>query len=567
MKTIKRNGFWLLRLILVLGTCVPSLAQEQWEKEGEGEIKDMEIEMTKERHVVLPRATRYFEKVPPRPFEPIVPAIRYEFKAIPFSSPNYSPVIRPLRLKQEDQTKLYGNYLSAGLGNYQSFFAEGAVATKRDKTKMIGADFFWRSSGKGPVDESHSANSSTRVMLFGKRVMDAVTMSGDLTYLNQRNYFYGYAPGTDIDRDLLKQVYETFAARAGIENSRKATLDYKLDVGYSHLRDAYVSTEGQFSMKFNGTYALEGNRSVVLDADAFLINRKDSLFSESRNLVHLRPSYSLRPMDKLSLSLGINMALQNDVFSESNSLNVYPNVSGRYEASEKIALYASISGDIDRVNMHTLTALNPWLKANSSITNTNRALDFQAGVEANIGSKLTTRIGAGFATLKNLYFFQTVRDPFNPAGIPVGADVDKFELVYDKATGRMNPYMEATYNESDVFSMTLRADYFKYTTETIAQAWHRPTYRTDLQLKYSLYSKLIFQAGIVAQGGMVALDPVVGEVTLQQAFDVNFRTRYFFSKQISAFIQFDNLLSNQYPLYLSYPTRGFQALVGASWSF
>ena len=39
----------------------------QLEKENEGEIKDLEIEMTKERQVILPRANRLFEKVPPRP--------------------------------------------------------------------------------------------------------------------------------------------------------------------------------------------------------------------------------------------------------------------------------------------------------------------------------------------------------------------------------------------------------------------------------------------------------------------------------------------------------------------
>ena len=55
-------------------------AQEQWEKEGEGEIKDVEIEIIKDRQITLPRANRNFEKVPSRPFELIQPAITYEFK-------------------------------------------------------------------------------------------------------------------------------------------------------------------------------------------------------------------------------------------------------------------------------------------------------------------------------------------------------------------------------------------------------------------------------------------------------------------------------------------------------
>ena len=66
-------------VIISLGS-VQVYGQEQWEKEGEGEIKDLEIEMTKERQLILPRATKYFEKVSPRPFEPIVPAITYDVK-------------------------------------------------------------------------------------------------------------------------------------------------------------------------------------------------------------------------------------------------------------------------------------------------------------------------------------------------------------------------------------------------------------------------------------------------------------------------------------------------------
>jgi outer membrane cobalamin receptor len=49
--------------------------------------------------------------------------------------------------------------------------------------------------------------------------------------------------------------------------------------------------------------------------------------------------------------------------------------------------------------------------------------------------------------------------------------------------------------------------------------------------------------------------------------DLNFKVNYFVSKQFSAFVQLNNVLSSNYQLYLNYPVRGFQAMVGASWSF
>ncbi len=540
--------------------------QEQWEKEGE--IKDLEIEMTKERQLILPRANRYYEKIPARPFEPIVPAITYDVKRFSFASPNYTAVIRPLRLKQEELSKLYGNYVSGGIGNYTSFFVEGSVATKRDKNKLLGADFYWRGFGKGPVDDDHSASSVTRLTLFGKKVTENITTRGDLNYNNNRVYFYGFQPGTDVDREKLKQVYETFSAKASFENSKKGDFNYRVSGGYSYLRDAYLASEGEVSLGLKSDYALKGSSRLTLAVDVFLINRKDSLYSQSRNLVRIQPAYEFLPLENLKITAGFNLALTNDDFPDAGSVHIYPHVTGRYTSNERVTFYAGFSGNMDKVNLHTLSTENPWLNSNNPITHTNRQFELDGGMESSLGNKLTTKFGLSFASLKNLYFYQNIRDGFDPAGQLVGIPFDKFDLAYDNTTGRLNPYGEATYTQSEVFSAAFRFDYFQYTTEAITQPWHRPTYRGDLQMRYNLFDKVLLQAGVVAQGGMKALDPVNGQtVALDPAFDVNLRGRYFFSKQISAFIHLDNLLSNQYPLYLSYPARGFQAMVGASWSF
>src|SRR5882762_1725061 len=94
------------------------LASRMVYAQGEGEIEKVEIEIVKSREVSVPQAARNFEKIPPRPVEPIKPEISYQFKNLSFNVPDYNPVIRPLRLKTESISKIYGNYVSAGLGNY-----------------------------------------------------------------------------------------------------------------------------------------------------------------------------------------------------------------------------------------------------------------------------------------------------------------------------------------------------------------------------------------------------------------------------------------------------------------
>src|SRR6476661_6544741 len=101
--------FCQLLLMVTFGLLLPISALAQ----GEGEIEKVEIEIVKNREVSVPQASRNFEKIPPRSVEPIKPEITYEFKNLSFNVPDYNPVIRPLRLKSELISKIYGNYVSA----------------------------------------------------------------------------------------------------------------------------------------------------------------------------------------------------------------------------------------------------------------------------------------------------------------------------------------------------------------------------------------------------------------------------------------------------------------------
>src|SRR6478735_3678956 len=182
---------WLLVFLVFIS--INALAQ------GEGEIEKVEIEIVKNREVSVPQASRNFEKIPPRPVEPIKPEITYQFKNLSFNVPDYNPVIRPLRLKAEPISKIYGNFVSAGLGNYGSPYAEAYLTNKRNKNKYYGFKFFHRSFMNGPVDDKNSASGNTNIRLFGKAMTNTIAVGGFINYENTAAYFYGYQPGTVTD--------------------------------------------------------------------------------------------------------------------------------------------------------------------------------------------------------------------------------------------------------------------------------------------------------------------------------------------------------------------------------
>ena len=98
------SGSLMMMLLLV---SIPSLAQDPKKKWTDGEIENVEIEIVKEREITLPAADRNFEKIPPRPSEPIKPPITYDFKSFSFQAPQINPQIRPLKLKQENPSEVY----------------------------------------------------------------------------------------------------------------------------------------------------------------------------------------------------------------------------------------------------------------------------------------------------------------------------------------------------------------------------------------------------------------------------------------------------------------------------
>ena len=514
----------------------------------------------KERQIVLPRANRNFEKVPPRPIEPIKPEITYEFTNLKFNTSEYNPQIRPLKLKQEDISKIYGDYVSAGFGNYSSPYLEAWINNKRDKNKFYGAHFYHQSFGNGPIDDKNSASTNSVISLFGKSYSKTLATSGSVNYENRGGYFYGYKPtSVELDRARFKQSYNISSFGVGIENVKPSDFNFGLKAGFSYLNDYYKAKESEVALNFTSDYSISEKSKIDFAADYFLIARKDSLRDAApRHLLKIKPAYKFEAIDKLWLTIGLNTALENDTLGHSKEFHVYPNLKADYQLGESVDAYAGVTGDMDKVSLHTLSSENLWVNKNLDIFHTNRSIDFFAGIKAKLGRKAGFGAGVSYANLKGLYFYQNS-----------SANRAKFDVIYDNGnTQRTNLFAELNFVYAEVVKMNLRGDYFSYSTDQLPEAYHRPTYRVAYNSTYNIYKKLLLNVDFIAQGGIKAYDiETLKVVELKPALDLNLKVDYFVSKQFSIFLKFNNVLSNQYQVYLNYPVRGFQAMGGISWSF
>lgn len=575
MRKVNKIILGFLNSIGTIGCVIAMFSfSNSFAQEGEGEIKQVEIVLEKNKQIVLPQAERNYEKVPPRAAEPIKPEITYQFKDVSFKAAEFNPSLRPLRLKDPSLSKIYGNYVAAGFGNYASPYGEAYITSKRDKTKFFGAKFFHRSFLNGPVDSGNSGSGNTELRLFGKAIGEAVTAQGFLQFENQAGHFYGYKPGTDVPSSAIRQSYNIISVGAEIENTKASDFNFNLRGGFSSLSDNYSATEQEASLNFASDIKIDKQSSIILNADYYLISRKDALINPpSRHIFKVKPAYRFVPIENLTLTAGANIVVESDTIGNQKGLHLYPNVTGSYKLSATTELFAAVTGDVDKVSLHSLSRENIWLNSNIGVFNTNRTFEFAGGIKTKIAGKVSAGAGISLATLKNLYYY--VSDTGNRA---------KFNTVFDNgSTQRANFYAEVGYG-TEIFKLLLRGDLYAYSSGIASQAaktyllntpadlgngaLHRPTYKFALNTSYNIYDKILLNADLHAMGGIKALDFETKMVTgLPAAVDLNFKVNYFVSKQFSAFVLFNNMLSGSYQLYLNYPVRGFQGMIGASWSF
>lgn len=546
-----------LLIITAIFLSISGYAQQKKEWGGEGELESVEIEIVKERQITLPKASRNFEKIPPRPSEPIKPPITYDFRAFNFQTPQINSPVKPLKLKQEGQSKIYGNYVSAGFGNYASPYLEAFVNSTRDRNKLVGAHAYLNSSARGPVDGKNSASGAYGLSVYGQSFSEAVSLSGYAGFENRSTHFYGYPPGTNVDASSIKQAYNVFKLGGEIANAKNSDFSYKLGAGFSYLADKYSARESEVDFDLNSYYRINDDQRIRIKAGYYLINRKDvGVEAKPRNLFQVNGAYEFKT-DELRMSVGGILAFENDTI-DSKSVHFYPDVKATYPLSPSVDVVGSLSGGMDKVSLQSLSNENMWLAPSVPVFHTNRAYDLQFGLNARLGNKISTSAGLAFANLKDWYFF--VNDP---------ADQSKFQVVYDQgATKRTNLFASISYAKAEEIKLMLRGDLYGYTTDKVAEAWHRPTYRVTANASYNVYQKLIFKMDLIAQGGMKALDPVTDKmVKVSPAFDLNLRGEYLFSESFSFFLQFNNITANKYPIFLNYPVRGFQVMGGITWSF
>jgi len=549
-----------LVLIILLFKFMVSVAQEDWEKES-GEIQSGEFVIEKDKKIELPHSNRLFNKIPPPPVNPGITTLNYKYSEIDFMLNSLTPRLRVLTISGEELTKLYGNFVSGGFGNFSSPYLEGYFGSKRTATSQYGLSFHHLSSVNGPVDRKNSANGNTRIGLTGKSFNEYMTLEGDLIYRRSNMFFYGYDTGIPVNRDTIEQIFNVFDAKIGIQaNNPENSWHPALYLSYYYVTDNFSAKEGEFSIELKQEFEIDDQSSFDLDASLSLISREDqAVASNTRNLLKINPRYNFR-LSNFEINAGLRGVVENDKVQNADKFHVYPDINAYYYLNHKTRIYGGITGDIEKKTLGNLVNENPFLTPNIEIYHTNKEIDIFGGLKGQVTSILGFDLGISLSSLKNSGYYINDTTQFN-----------KFTLIYDLGSVTLvNPFLQLSYNKSTKSNLKLRLDLYEYSTDSVTQPWHKPSFKATFNSRFNVYDKIFINADINYLSGIKVADfskSTDGTFELDAITDISLKLDYLFSKQFSVFLSINNLLSDEYEKLNRYPVRGLQALGGVSYSF
>ncbi|MGE0932305.1 hypothetical protein [Peijinzhouia sedimentorum] len=566
----------LVTCVLVFGFLQHSHAQETWETK-EGEIESAEVVISKERELTLPIANRNFQKIPPIAISEAFGKQQYNFVDVPFKIPvsvtrTRYPSVNPERTIEDN---LY-NHVKLGFGNFLSPLAEISVNSTENEQLAAGIEINHRSSLLGPVDERNSGNGETSGRIYGKVFSGTEVLSGSLSYSNRFLHYYGYPEGFEIDRDSIRQTFQTLNVDLGIESvGDEYPIDYKLrGFGINH-RDAFDVAETTYGV--NGMIGAELIEGFKFNLYAGVLGSNyEGEYTYKRNLIDLKPTVSFETSGVL-IEAGVKAVLQSDS-SENSKTSLFPFANAEFAPFDELKVYANVDGGVEMNTYYSLSNQNMFVSGKTELQNTIKKIGFGGGAKAYFNPGFSFHAGFDFGLYEQMPFFG---GSTNLSSVPS----DRFSYstyYYNGDVQLLNGFGEISYSRLGNVSVSLRADYYNYTLEQDDVPWHMPNLKLSSILSWQIVPSFTLSSQIYYLGGIQApdfgfetcfecildgTDPPFTIVDLDDIIDVNLNLEYKINTQFSAFLMGNNLLGKNYERYLNYPVRGLQITGGIIWRF
>ena len=470
----------------------------------------------------------------------IFPNAAYKPKSV------YSP-IDPIFIKKEPVEELFDNYIEIGGGNYLTSYLDANIYNTRDKYYTYGLQLNHHaaSASKNPNQALYSQN---RIKAFGLREKGN-DLYADIDYQRNVVHYYGYLEDT-ITRELgdLNQIYNDLNATAEW-SIQKRKVENVLDFDFN-LFDKLGENENTFRATNTSSLKL-GSGKLHIDLGAMYTTLTETAIYD-RLFIDIRPHYEF-DYKKYTLDLGITLNYLND-FGSINVIYPAPFVKAEtYIVPDKLRAYLGVTGELEKNTLRSLSYENLFLGNNTNYTNP-RGFQFYGGMNGSFKRFIEFGIKLQHEIIQDQYFFindtNTLRN---------------FTTVYDDLN-RTTISGEVKFDVNQNIDLGFRGNFYSYQPNKENEAWHMPTYDASLFTTVRIADKIYINGGYFATSSRKSRDLSGTEYSLAAINDINVGAEYRYKKNISGFINVNNILNQRYELWNFYRAQGLNVLAGVTFS-
>jgi len=481
-----------------------------------------------------------------------------------------------VKLVAEPLTKIYRNYLKAGVGNYSTLYGELFASSLRSKTHLLGVHMKHLSSSGKIKEYGPSSNSTQLAEVYGQRYFDQHTLGANVFFRRDGLHLYGFKPAdfpdTSIGKNDIRQRYLRAGAETSFSSRYKSNdkLNHSIGLSYHFLADYYKVRENIVSLDANlnkqyDLFGWEQKQTLGLNTSFDFLNQKDSNSRINSGILSLQPNISGR-FNEYSFKAGVGLSIAMDT---NTNAYVFPMLEGRIDLIQgALQIFAGIDGGMERNSTYALSERNPYLSSELPLNYTIDKFRAYGGFSSNISRSFNFNASISSQTFENYAFFVT--DTLNYLK-------NSFTLLYDDISV-MKIKAELEYLRKDKLRLALNGSYNKFYKLLFQEkAWYQPETELEFTASYNMQDKIMIKFQTGYHGPAWALVPSIpGDASQETTLaaekikgwvDINLGAEYRFNKALSFWLNINNILGKQHLYWYNYPTYKFNLLGGVSYSF
>lgn len=556
MTLIKIKNFVCLASIFIIG--FKSNAQV-----SDSLIKDNQVDVIKNFKPTLSEAIKI--PVNPNPEKPTYEKQEFKYN-IPQHAYTVKPniyTIKPLSVGTMLLPKLKGNYVKLGFGNYFTPLAEIYLNTVRNKEYQAGI-FFKHLSANG--DQNYNDFGQSTLLGYGKKFIEKGIIGSEFYYHRNRINLYGFPNNEFKLPEDPTLVYNLFDGKLNFQNYAKDSVDltYKVEFNFYHFNNSDLFHENDGQVK---AYILQKASSIPFELQTGLrLNNNKINQQDTGKLNYQRIYFDLNPQVFLTgedhyLQGGFNSTISSD--SAGAKFHFYPKAEGGYTLiPKKLSVYAGLTGQLKPNTYRSINSENPFA-TNIILRNTNNKIEVYGGFKGELGNKTSFMVSSSSSRIENLVTYTVDSSKANQI------------LTYDSGNSKITTLnVEINYQLNDKFRVGLLNKINSYKMDKLANAYSLPQFESKLNLTYNIGDKFLVKLDLFYWGertGRIDANSLLNsnyyEVKMDPFVDLNFGVDYRYSKNLSAFIQFNNMANNKYNRFINYPVYGINILGGFAFTF